>query len=91
MNQDRITAGARYYIYNPYKFYSLNQIHELIGKAAASKNYTRYLKRIDSIQYSVWLQMFKEDLKKTLDFVEEQENLPFEQSQKQILIQNGEI
>lgn len=91
MKEDRITGGARFYVYDPYSIYSLNQIHDLLGKAANSKNYFRYIKRVDSIQFNVWLKMFNEDVARIVSFLEEQEALPFEQSQKQVLIQKGEL
>ena len=89
--EDRITSGACYYVYNPYEFYSLKEIMDLTSKAAQSKDYIRYIKRFDSIHYSVLLKMFKESISKTEAFLAEQEALPFEQSQKQVLIKKGEL
>jgi len=91
MDEGRITSGARYYVYNPYRIYALNTVGELIGKAAKSKNYTRYIKRIDTVQYSVWLRMFDEEVEKIQAFIREQTTVPFTQSQKQQLIANGEL
>lgn len=91
LDEDRITSGACYYVYNPYEFYSLKEIMDLTSKASKSKDYIRYIKRFDSIHYSVLLNMFKESISKTEAFLAEQEALPFEQSQKQVLIQKGEI
>lgn len=91
MNEGRITSGARYYIYNPYRIYAKDQILEVVKKAAKSKDYTRYIKRISSTQYNVWLQMFDEDIKKIQDFIAEQTRLPFSRTQKQQLIANGEL
>ncbi len=91
MSEDRITSGACYYVYNPYEFYQLKQVMDLTYKASKSKDYFRYLKRKDSIFYSVMLEGFKKNIAKTEAFLQEQENLPFEQSQKQVLIQKGEL
>lgn len=91
LSEDRITSGACYYVYNPYEFYSLKQILEISSKAHKSKNYFRAIKRTDSITYGVLLRMFKDSIAKTEAFLEEQEALPFEQSQKQVLIQKGEL
>lgn len=91
LSEDRITSGACYYVYNPYEFYSLKQVMELSFKACKSKDYFRYIKRLNSIHYSVLMDMFKKDIAKTEAFLEEQENLPFEKSQKQLLIQKGEL
>lgn len=88
--EDRITSGC-YHVYNPYEVYSLRTVSELIDKATKSKDYTRYLKRIDSIQYNVWWKMYNEEMDKIEAFLKEQEALPFEQSQKQQLIANGEL
>ena len=91
LSEDRITSGACYYVYNPYKFYSLQQVMELSTKACRSKNYFRCIKRVDTITFNIWLEDFKENIQKTEAFLAEQENLPFEQSQKQVLIQKGEL
>lgn len=91
LEEGRITSGARYYVYNPFDIYSVKWVSELVSKAAASKDYTRYIKRQTSTQMNVIYRMFTEDLKKITDFIEEQKALPFEQSQKQQLIANGEL
>lgn len=64
---------------------------ELSTKACKSKNYFRCIKRVDSITFNIWLRGFKEDIARTEAFLAEQEALPFEQSQKQVLIQKGEL
>lgn len=46
---------------------------------------------MNTITFNIWLEDFKKDLQKTEAFLAEQENLPFEQSQKQVLIQKGEL
>lgn len=89
--EDRITGGACYYVYNPYEFYSFKQIMELSSKACKSKNYFRCIKRVDTITFGIWLEDFKKDIARTEAFLAEQEALPFEQSQKQVLIQKGEL
>lgn len=91
LSEDRITGGACYYVYNPYEFYSLKRVMELSSKACRSKNYFRCIKRVDTITFNIWLEDFKRDLQKTEAFLDEQENLPFEQSQKQVLISKGEL
>lgn len=91
LSEDRITGGACYYVYNPYESYSFKQVMELSLKACKSKNYFRCIKRVDIITFSIWLEDFKKDIAKTEAFLAEQETLPFEQSQKQILIQKGEL
>lgn len=90
-SEDRITSGACYYVYNPYEFYSYKQVMELSSRACKSKNYFRCIKRVDSITFSLWMEDFKKNIAKTEAFLVEQENLPFEQSQKQVLIQKGEL
>lgn len=91
LEQNRITSGARYYVYNPYLFYGYTKIIEILGKACKAKDYIRYINRIDSITYNIYLQAFQKDLTRALAFVEEQEALPFESTQKQLLIQKGEL
>lgn len=91
MEGERITGGARYYVYNPYENYGLKSLMELLNKASKSKDYTRYLKRVDSFTYCYMYQDFIKGVEKTLAFIQEQENLPFEETQKQVLIQKGEL
>ena len=91
MEQGRITSGARYHVYNPYQFYGYTQIMEILAKAGKSKDYIRYIKRIDSFTYNYCLKDFQDSMAKALAFVEEQEKLPFEATQKQVLIQKGEL
>lgn len=91
MEQGRITGGARYYVYNPYQFYGYTRIMEILDKASHSKDYIRYIKRIDFTTYNIYLQDFQKDMARALAFVEEQEALPFESTQKQLLIQKGEL
>lgn len=91
VNENRITTGAAFYVYNPYKCYPYNQCLELVRKASNSKNYTRYIKRIDSITFQVMWDFFNQEMEKAWNFITEQSNLPFEQSQKQQLIANGEL
>lgn len=91
MNQDRITSGARYYVYNPYNFYGFNQIMKILDKASKSRNYSRYLNRVSSIAYNIYLDDFRENMTRTLAFIQEQETLPFVETQKQVLISKGEI
>lgn len=91
VEQDRITTGAAYFVYDPYQWYSHRKASELCSKAAKSTDFTRYLKRLSTTEWSVMWQMFQEDEAKTLAFIQEQEALPFDQTQKQVLIQKGEL
>ena len=91
LEQNRITSGARYYVYNPYLFYGYTKIIEILGRACKAKDYIRYINRIDSFTYSYCLENFQKNMAKALAFVEEQEALPFESTQKQVLIQKGEL
>ena len=91
MEEKRITGGARYYVYNPYENYGHKSLMELLDKASKSKDYTRYLKRVDSFTYRYLYQEFTDGIEKTLAFIQEQENLPFEETQMQVLIQKGEL
>lgn len=91
MDENRITSGARYYVYNPMDNYDITWLLETLNKASDSKNYTRYLKRIGLGVFNYHLNHYNQHLDKITSFVEEQENLPFDQTQKQILIQKGEL
>lgn len=85
VEENRITAGAAYYVYNPYECYQYNQCMEIVRKAGNSKNYTRYIKRIDSITFQVMWDLFSQFMDKAESFIREQKALPFEQTQKQQL------
>ena len=91
LSEDRITGGACYYVYNPYEFYHLKQVMELSAKACKSKNYFRCIKRVDHFTYLYLYQEFTNGMEKTLAFIQEQENLPFEETQMQVLIQKGDL
>lgn len=92
VEENRITVGAAYYVYNPYDFYGYKKILEIFDRACKSKNYNQYL----NCNVPKWnVQYYYSDLLSQMDrakkFIEEQESLPFEQTQKQILIQKGEL
>lgn len=91
MDEERITSGARYLVYNPMDSYDITWLLETLGKASDSKNYTRYLKRISLGVFEYHLNHYNKHLADIEAFVEEQENLPFDQTQKQVLIQKGEL
>lgn len=91
VEEDRITAGAACYIYNPYECYQYNQCLDIVRKASNSKSYTRYIKRINSITLQVMLDLFNQKMDESWNFIMEQSTLPFEQTQKQVLIANGEL
>lgn len=91
VEEGRITSGAAYLIHTWYQWYGYKAISEVLQKAGHSKNYTRYLKRIDLWQWKYWIKDMEDSYQKALDFITEQENLPFEQSQKQVLIAEGKL
>lgn len=84
LREGRITPGARYYVYNPYGYYWA-RVSDIASKASNSKDYFRYIKRIDSTTWRIIYQGFQEDMEKIKAFIEEQEKLPFEKTQKQLL------
>lgn len=91
MGEERITGGARYYVYGPYENYGFKTLLEILSKANKSKNYIRYLKRIDHFTYQYLYQNFTQGVEKAMAFIQEQETLPFEKTQKQVLISKGEL
>lgn len=91
MREEKITGGARYYVYGPYENYGFKTLLEILSKADKSKNYFRYLKRIDRFSYQCLYQNFTQGMEKAMAFIQEQETLPFEKTQKQVLISKGEL
>lgn len=85
VDEDRITAGAAYYVYNPFECYQYKQCLDIVRKAGNSKNYTRYIKRIDKVTFDVMNDLFNKAMEEAWAFITEQSNLPFDQTQKQQL------
>lgn len=84
LKEERITSGARYYVYNPHGYY-WEKVSDIASKASNSKDYFRYIKRIDSTTWKIIYKGFQEDIERIKNFIEEQEKLPFEKTQKQLL------
>jgi len=91
MEQDRITTGARYYIHDFYKWYGARMLSDITSKAVQSKNYNRYIKRVSLWDYTYYMNDIIKSFEEMKAFVIEQENLPFEETQKQVLIAKGEL
>lgn len=85
VDEDKITTGAAYYVYNPFRFYYYERISDILTKASKSTNYTRYLKRIDKYTWNSLIIGLEKELEEAYIFVEEQEKLPIELSQKGML------
>lgn len=89
---DRITVGAAFYVYSPYEFYSYKKLSEIITRALKAKDYTQYINcNVSKRDIQYYYNDFLAELEKAEKFVEEQEALPFEQTQKQLLVQKGEL
>jgi len=91
VHQDKITAGAAYYIHNPWDWYSADAIRNILLKAGEAKNYLRAIKRTSHFTYTYHITEIEKNLKAAMDFLEEQESLPFEQTQKQVLKREGKL
>jgi hypothetical protein len=91
MESNRITSGACFYVHNPYDWHGAKSIAKILEKAGHSKNYTAALKRISQWHWNYYLKDIEAHLAETTAFVNEQEKLPFDKTQKQILIQKGEL
>lgn len=85
--QDRITGGC-YYVYNTYDAYEYKESHLLFDRAYRSRTSMEDIKMWD---FTHTLKMLEKHYEKLRAFVEEQESLPFEQTQKQLLIKEGEL
>ena len=91
MNEGRITTGARYYVYNSHRWYGVKMMDEITSRAAKSKNYIAYINNRKKWDYEYAWRDIQKEFAKMKAFVEEQEALPFENTQKQRLISNDEL
>ncbi len=91
VSQDRITSGALY-IYDAYQSYGRQKISEMFNKAGKAKSFSQYIGcNTTKFDWTYSILKLQDDIAKTKLFIETQEQLPFEQTQKQLLIANGEI
>ncbi|MFA5542869.1 MAG: hypothetical protein WDA47_03785 [Bacilli bacterium] len=88
---DRVTSGAAYYIYSPYEWYGYKAISTILQKANSSKDILRYLKRVSKFYWNYYIQDMERQMKETMAFIQEQETIEFEKSQKQVLKAKGEL
>ena len=91
MNEGRITTGARYYVYNSHRWYGVKMMDEITSRASKAKNYIAYLNNRKKWDYEYAWRDIQKEFSKMKAFVEEQEALPYEKTQKQRLISNGEL
>ncbi len=91
MNEGRITTGARYYVYNSHRWYGVKMMDEITSRAAKAKNYIAYINNRKKWDYEYAWEDIQKEFSKMKAFVEEQEALPYEKTQKQRLISNGEL
>ncbi|HUM44983.1 MAG TPA: hypothetical protein PKI14_18710 [Fervidobacterium sp.] len=91
MKEGRITTEARYYVYNSHSWYGVKLMHDIIIRASKAKCYSTYINNRKKLDYEyAWADIQKE-FAKMKAFVEEQEALPYEKTQKQRLISNDEL
>ena len=91
MNEGRITTGARYYVYNSHRWYGVKKMDEITSRAAKAKNYIRYINNRKKWDYEYAWRDIQKEFEKMKAFVEEQEALPYEKTQKQRLMSNDEL
>lgn len=85
LDEHRITAVAVYYIHNKYNWPGTKAIDGIITKAIDSKNYSSYISRVKKSEYKKHLQSMQDSFNETQAFIEKQESLPYEETQKQLL------
>lgn len=91
-DEKRITAGAWIYIYTESKSFGHQKMMEILDRASKAKSYLGYLDTSVTVRDIEWnLNRYKQDLDRTEAFVTEQESLPFEQTQYQVLDAKGEL
>ncbi len=89
--QDRITYGALIN-YDAYDSYGRKNISDMISKASAAKKFSQYINcSTTKFDWTYNIKQLDFAVSRTISFVETQESLEFEQTQKQLLIANGEI
>jgi len=91
VEDNRITGGVRYYTNNLYENYHYKWYQEVLDKAMKSKNYSRALNYPTKWDYKYHAMNLKEFIEDTKELIEEQEKLPFEETQKQVLKAKGEL
>lgn len=91
MNEGRITTGARYYVYNSHRWPGVKMMDEITSRAAKAKNYIGYINNRKKWDYEYAWEDIQKEFSKMKAFVEEQEALPYEKTQKQRLISNDEL
>lgn len=91
MNEGRITAGARYYVYNSHRWPGVKMMDDITSRASKAKNYITYLNNRKKWDYEYAWEDIQKEFSKMKAFVEEQEALPYEKTQKQRLISNDEL
>lgn len=91
MNEGRITTGARYYVYNSHRWAGVKMMDEITSRATKSKNYIGYINNRKKWDYEYAWKDIQKNYIKMKAFVEEQEALPYEKTQKQRLISNDEL
>jgi len=94
METKKITSGYRYGTHSIIGSYESTKMGEMFDRAAKAKNYTQYIS--DSDKYTKrWFESILDSLNKFIEKVqadvEEQESLPFEESQMQLLVASGEL
>lgn len=87
---DKITSGC-HYLYSTYDNPNYQWFSTLLSNAADSKGFIRYIKRHSVWEINYHLQKLIADIEKATQFAKEQDATPFDQSQKQLAIQNGTI
>jgi hypothetical protein len=91
VEDNRITTGAAYTVYDVTQCYGYTKIKEILDKAFKSKDTIRYMKRIKLSSWQYYVNDMQRVYDKVIVFCDEQEALPFEQTQKQVLIAKGEL
>ncbi len=91
MNEGRITTGARYYVYNSHRWPGVKMMDDITSRASKAKNYIAYLNNRKKWDYEYAWRDIQKEFEKMKAFVEVQEALPYEKTQKQRLISNDEL
>lgn len=91
MNEGRITTGARYYVYNSHRWPGVKMMDDITSRASKAKNYIAYINNRKKWDYEYAWEDIQKEFEKMKAFVEEQEALPYEKTQKQRLISNDEL
>ena len=91
LDANRITDGARYLVYYYREWYGVKQLYDILRRASKAKCYVTYINDRRKWDFEYAWQNIQQEYAKALQFVVENEQCPFEESQCQKLLASGAL